>query len=191
MIAATVNIETDYSANLAVINSWKYAHKFNGLVISPFVKKKIVETARESILKNSGTQDETVTFIDKKTGKQVGEQFQLKYEGGSKAGGTISVPEADPNSLILVHNPGNSSPFSFDDFYLLNKFPEVKAILAVGHNGTVYKMSVGKGKRLDLSDKMRYNDFEREFHRTYSQKTGDLIALERYCAELGWRFEYA
>lgn len=172
-----------------MIDSKEYADKFNGIVLLPSVKQKIVETARESIYENDGTQNESITFLDKWTGAQVGERYHFEYQGGMFAGGKVTIPNADDNSLILVHNHGNSSPFSFNDFYLLNECPQVKTILAVGHNGTVYKMSVGKGKRLDMSGDNKYN-YKRVFNNLYDQKTGDLKALNIFCNDLGWRFEY-
>lgn len=50
-------------------------------------------------------------------------------------------------------------------------------------------MSVGSGKRLDMSGNNKYN-YKRDFNDLYSFKTGDLEALEKYCNDLGWRFEY-
>lgn len=189
-ISAKITVETDFTANRSVIDSKDYADKFNGIVVLPNVKQRIVETARESIYENDGTQNETITFLDKWTGAQVGEKFHHEYKGGLTSSGTITIPDADDNSLILVHNHGNSSPFSFDDFYLLNECHEIKTIIAAGHNGTVFKMSVGKGKRLDLFDKNEYNNLDRYFALKYDKSTGDLEAIESLCSSLGWRFEY-
>lgn len=50
-------------------------------------------------------------------------------------------------------------------------------------------MSVGKGKRLDMSGDNKYN-YKRVFNNLYDQKTGDLKALNIFCNDLGWRFEY-
>ena len=185
-----MTVETDFTANREVIDSKDYADKFNGIVVLPNVKQRIVETARESIYENDGTQDETITFLDKWTGTQVGEKFHHEYKGGLTSSGTITIPYAADNSLILVHNHGNSSPFSFDDFYLLNECPEIKTIIAAGHNGTVFKMSVGSGKRLDMSTESRYNEIKQTFRRLYNFKTGDLTAIEQFCNKNGWSFSY-
>ena len=186
----TAKIENDFRANRAVIDSDEYADKFNDVVILPAVQERIVETVRDSIYENDGTQNETVTFLNKWTGKQIGKKYHHKYKGGLTAGGMITVPNSADNSLILVHNHGNSSPFSFNDFYLLNECPQVKTIIAAGHNGIVYKMSVGSGKRLDMNNINVYNETKRKFSLAYNLETGDLKALEQYCGKLGWRFEY-
>lgn len=188
--SCTVKIENDFSANRRIIDSDEYANKFNGIVMLPAVQERLVETARHSIYENDGTQDETITFLNKWTGKQVGEKYHHEYKGGLTAGGMITVPDAADNSLILVHNHGNSSPFSFDDFYLMNECPQIKTMIAAGHNGIVYRLSVGSGKRLDMSRKSVYNETERDFRFYYDKITGDLKALEKYCSDLGWRFEY-
>lgn len=186
----TVKIENDFGANRAVIDSDEYADKFNDVVVLPAVQERIIETARNSIYENDGTQDETVTFLNKWTGSQIGKKYRFEYQGGLTAGGTITVPDAADNSLILIHNHGNSSPFSFNDFYLLNECPQIKTMIAAGHNGIVYKMSVGSGKRLDMSSGNKYNDIKQKFRHLYDFKTGDLDAITQFCNENGWSFRY-
>lgn len=100
------------------------------------------------------------------------------------------MPVMSNNSLIVVHNHGNNSPFSFEDFTLVNDNPQIKTLIAVGHKGTVYKLSVGKGKRLDYPTEQEYNRIERDFQRNYNPKTGYLTALEKYTKQYGWDFSY-
>lgn len=124
-------------------------------------------------------------MLKAKNGFQVGKDINLGW-----AGGHIDVPDMPNDSLIIVHNHGNNAPFSFEDFTLVNNYPQIKTLIAVGHKGTVYKLSVGKGKRLDIPNKEEYNRIERDFQRNYSCKTGYLQALEKYSKQYGWDFSY-
>lgn len=63
----------------------------------------------------------------------------------------------DNKNLILTHNHPLSSSFSYDDIDTLVSATNIKTIVAGGHNGTVYRLSVGKGKRLDNSIITEYN----------------------------------
>lgn len=188
-INSGVTVETDYTANRELIDSFDYILKFDNISDNPLMMWKLANTARRCIYENDGTQNETTIVLTKFAGKIVSES-RGKYAGGSKANCDIYIPEGKTNSLILIHNHGNSSPFSFGDFVTLNNCPEVKTMIAAGHNGTVFKMSVGKGKRLDFLDTRVYNDYENMFARAYNPKTGDLTALTNICKDLGWRFEY-
>lgn len=47
-------------------------------------------------------------------------------------------------SLIFYHNHPFSGSFSFKDVQTLNRFSAINEMLAVGHNGTVYSLKVGK-----------------------------------------------
>lgn len=110
----------------------------------------------------------------------------------SDYGGTFTYDFSGykPNSLILVHNHPNNAPFSFDDFVSANNNPEIKTIIAAGHDGTVYKLSCGNGRRLDLSDKNVYNDYKNRWVRKYSLERGDLDAVISFANALGWEFSY-
>ena len=70
---------------------------------------------------------------------------------------------------------GKSAPFS--------SHPEIKAIVAVGHNGDVYKLLIGNGKRIDIGIHSEYNSVMKncgfDAHKTM------LILSEKY----GWRYK--
>lgn len=51
---------------------------------------------------------------------------------------------ARKDSLILYHNHPYSGSFSYADIGTLNKYESLKEMLAVGHNGAVYSLKVGK-----------------------------------------------
>ena len=50
-------------------------------------------------------------------------------------------------ALILYHNHPGGNSFSQGDISVLLTNPEIKEMVAVGHNGRVYSLKIGKGKR--------------------------------------------
>ena len=63
-------------------------------------------------------------------------------------------------ALILYHNHPGGNSFSQSDISVLLTNPEIKEMVAVGHNGRVYSLRIGKGKRPVLKDFIKvYRDF--------------------------------
>ena len=63
-------------------------------------------------------------------------------------------------TLILYHNHPGGNSFSQSDISVLLTNPEIKEMVAVGHNGRVYSLRIGKGKRPVLKDFIKvYRDF--------------------------------
>ena len=188
--AATIKTEpgvtTDYSVNYDVIHSKEYSNKFKWLTGSIFGDRRVANEARFCVKENDGTLYETVAILDSKNGKRKGD-----YMRPGEAGGTISIPKSYNNSFIIVHNHGNNDTFSFDDFVLMNNCPQVKTIIAAGHNGIVHKMSVASGKRLDFSDDKEYNFYKNAFGQRYSSERGGIEGILYLCDLLGWEYSYA
>ena len=55
-------------------------------------------------------------------------------------------------ALILYHNHPGGNSFSQGDISVLLTNPEIEEMVAVGHNGRVYSLKIGKGKRPGLKD---------------------------------------
>ena len=51
---------------------------------------------------------------------------------------------SDKNKFIFYHNHPLSGSFSYYDAQVLNKYPSLKEMVAIGHNGTVYSLKAGK-----------------------------------------------
>jgi hypothetical protein len=56
---------------------------------------------------------------------------------------------------------------SFKDITTLNNYPEIILMLAAGYDETVYFLSVGDGKRLDLIDRNEFNFAKNYWQRQY------------------------
>lgn len=61
---------------------------------------------------------------------------------GNKVKSLLS--NADKDKFIFSHNHPGSSSFSFADANVLNKFPSLKEMIAVGHDGTIYSLKAGR-----------------------------------------------
>lgn len=184
----TPRIISDFKANTKVIDSKEYYSKYRGVTthkISIF-DRKVADYAKNCISVNDGKATERVYLLLASTGGKR-DMIELSDYGGTF---TYDFSGYKPNSLILVHNHPNNAPFSFDDFVSANNNPEIKTIIAAGHDGTVYKLSCGDGRRLDLSDKNVYNDYENRWDRDYSIEQGSLMSVTNLAKKLGWSFEY-
>ncbi|MCL2054774.1 MAG: hypothetical protein FWG90_10140 [Oscillospiraceae bacterium] len=163
------------------ISSKEYAQKFSGVTSSAKGDKLVAEYARQAILDNAGHNTEDAYFLNAKNGKLISHQKLGEY------GGKLEMPLVGVK-LIVLHNHPNSTSFSFKDFVTVNNNSEIAMMIAVGHDGTVYSLSVGNGTRIDLSDESDYNFFDRQWGclcRDYGSGRG---ALEKIIDKMGWDF---
>lgn len=176
---------SNFKVNEKVIESKSFANKFKGVTSNPLGDKKIIKYAKKCVYNNDGFDTEDIYLLKSFSGVLVDNKKTGAY-GGSIS---LDIDNFKENTLILVHNHPNSVAFSFADFVTLNDTPEIKTMIAVGHNGTVYKMSVGKGKRLDFTTNKEYNYYRNLWNRAYSHNRQDLDAVLLFTRELGWSFE--
>lgn len=177
------SFDKNYAADRSILNDKEYLKKFKGITPTLIGDRLVGEISKKAVLDNDGTTTETAYILSSLTGKLKINPIQLNEFGGS-----FKIPYGKANSFILIHNHPNSAAFSFDDFVTLNDFPEIKTMIAVGHNGTVYVMSVGKGKRLDLTNKLEYELTRNEWNRCYRDLNGDIGAVTDFCERYGWTF---
>lgn len=63
---------------------------------------------------------------------------------------------AKKDSLVFYHNHPLSGSFSFADVEMINTYPALKEMVAVGHNGTVYSLKVGIRLSVKEFDKLSF-----------------------------------
>lgn len=177
------SFNSNYAADRNALNDKEFLKKFKGITSTLIGDRLVAEISKKAVLNNDGMTTETAYILNSITGKLKIKPIQLNEFGGS-----FQIPYGKSNSFILVHNHPNSAAFSFDDFVTLNDFPEIKTMVAVGHNGTVYVMSVGKGNRLDLTNKFEYELMRNEWNRCYRDLNGDIGAVTDFCERYGWTF---
>jgi len=162
------------------INSEAYIEKFSGVTFSPIGDKRVAEFARLAITANEGKFTEDVYFLNAKNGKVISHQKSGEY------GGSVYLPLTN-DKMIALHNHPNSASFSFEDIVTLNNCPEIKTMIAVGHNGCVYFLEVNNGNRLDLSDKSCVDGLKMSWQRD-SMKYGKEKAIDLLIESLRWLY---
>ena len=76
-----------------------------------------------------------------------------------------------------------SSSFSADDIDLLLQLPQINFIIAGGHDGTVYKLSIGTGRRtVD-------NNLYAEYNIIKDSGASPHEIVEKMAQKYGWRYE--
>ena len=163
--------------NHDIIDSQDYIKKFSGIG-----NKQVVKTLRRESLKSirrcDKTTDERGVILSEN-----GEVFHTFYGKNSSADySNFSFEKQKPNSLILTHNHPHSNSFSVDDILTATQYPAIKTIVATGHDGTVYSLSIGNGKRVDRSIEREYNTYMRMLNYD-SHKTMTALSIE-----YGWRY---
>ncbi|MCL2055123.1 MAG: hypothetical protein FWG90_11920 [Oscillospiraceae bacterium] len=169
---------------MVVIKSEEYVQKFIGVTSSFEGDKLVSEYALQAILNNEGNNTEDAYFLNAKSGELI-EHYKLGELGGS----IFELPKLDNDEkIIAIHNHPNNVSFSFKDFVTMNNFSEIKTMIAAAHNGAVYFMSVGNGRRLSLYEDNQKLYYENLWGRFYRDIGGDDGALREFAGGLGWIF---
>jgi hypothetical protein len=174
----------DFSIRKEIIESESYAGKFEGITMSEKGDRLVADYARKAVLDDDGIGTEDVYFLNAKNGRLI------KHQKLGELGGSVpDVPSVKKGEeVIVVHNHPNSASFSFADFVTLNDYPEVSVMIAAGHDGTVYFMSVCGGRRLDLSDHNEYLYYEKAWQRMCRDLGGEYGAMVKMAKGLEWKF---
>ena len=85
-------------------------------------------------------------------------------------------------SLVLVHNHPSGGSFSADDILTISDNPQINTIVAAGHNGVVYQLSIGDGKRVD-------RDIYSEYNIVMNEKKDSHATMEYLSQKYGWRYK--
>lgn len=122
--------------------SEEYARLFRGITGRPDIDAKLLGAARRALTRNSGTNFESMTFIDVETGESLTIDSDIPdgvaYNDEVRL--FINARVAGDPRIVTLHNHPNGTPPSSDDF---SKASENNYLLGVvaGHNGQVYTYS--------------------------------------------------
>lgn len=170
--------DSSVPAALEYICSETYRAAFAG-IHSTKVDGEVCRQSRRAIKLNNGGVNENYAFVFTN-----GDNTVTGKTGAH--GGSINADCLEGrglNSVILTHNHPNSGTFSTKDIQVLLNCPQIKMIVAAGHDGTVYKLSAKTSSR-NIADNINieYNILKRDL----GDENEVMIALaNRY----GWKYE--
>lgn len=171
--------EKDTIANIQFIESENYRMAFDKLFKQSKLNSEVCRQTRKAIRINSGQKTENYAFVFSDGSKTV--TGKTGMFGGSV---DISVLKGKADaSVVLTHNHPLSSSFSADDIDLLLQLPQINFIIAGGHDGTVYKLSIGTGRRtVD-------NNLYAEYNIIKDSGASPHEIVEKMAQKYGWRYE--
>lgn len=137
---------------IEIIKAKDYVDKFKGVGGKNLIKA-IVAESRTAIRRCDQTNNEHGAIID--VDGNILFSFSGKNSSADYTG--FNFDKYKTNSLVMTHNHPNSRSFSVDDILTASQYPQIKTIVATGHDGTVYSLSIEKGKRVDRSIEREYN----------------------------------
>lgn len=120
--------------NEKLILSKEYESKFDGY--NEKQKQSLISESRRILLENKGTKYESYSVITPN-----GEIVYTKSKVGISGGKVNYDRFRNYDNLILIHNHPSSHSFSSEDLSIILTTPNIKEIIACGHDGTVYSIS--------------------------------------------------
>ncbi|MCH5148752.1 MAG: hypothetical protein J1G05_05260 [Clostridiales bacterium] len=162
--------------NRDLVDSPEYRQKFEELDLGK-ATSEVVRESRRCIRLNDGTSNERGTFISVQ-GKSV---FTFSGKNSTADYSKMDFSKHTDNSLILVHNHPHSVSFSEDDILTISNHSQIKTIIATGHDGTVYSLSINGGQRVDNNIRVEYNAI-------YSKYKNEDSVLQILAKKYGWRY---
>ena len=136
----------DTIINASEISSAGYRRKFTDITGENKISRSLWENALDMLDHRSGTRYEDLAFVDSKTGDaKINKNYDKENTASPSKSMKKMLTEAEPYSVIAIHNhPGSSAP-SYSDLVVC-KNRKYKYGLVVCHDGTIYKYSVDDKK---------------------------------------------
>lgn len=194
--SAPVTLHSDLYKNTAFkpkeyFDSKEYKNKFKQFgsdFFSGIARDTVYVSAREAIKNNYGSMSEEVSVI----GNISGIIKDRQYSNGLSV--SFNIPKGRAGAYTVIHNHPNNAPLSIEDIVTASECPSIKTMMAASHDGKIYWLQIGDGKRLAVTNEMlRKNAIEaqilkRDWARTISGKNGDFYqALCEFARSYNWK----
>lgn len=143
----------------SIIETKEYEKKFMLLEEDEEIRKIMVDEARTTLRRRSGTNFEDLIYINSKNSDDVRAQRHMNVYRRVDATKKMMemITENEPRTIISIHNhAGNNYPSKSD----LKEAKKYKYGVIISHNGDVYKYTVREDVNLKLAD-MLMNDLQR------------------------------
>lgn len=194
--SAPVTLHSDLYKNTAFkpkeyFESKEYKNKFRQFdsdFFSVLARDSVYVSAREAVLNNYGHMSEEVSVISNISGVIKDRQ----YSNGLSV--SFAIPQGKNGAYTVVHNHPNNAPLSIEDIVTASECPSIKTMMAASHDGKIYWLQIGDGKRLGVTNEMlRKNTFEAfylktEWARVITNNNGDFYkALREFAKTYNWK----
>ena len=171
--------------------SKEYKNKFRQFdsdFFSVLARDSVYVSAREAVLNNYGHMSEEVSVISNISGVIKDRQ----YSNGLSV--SFNIPKGRAGAYTVIHNHPNNAPLSIEDIVTASECPSIRTMMAASHDGKIYWLQIGNGKRLDVTNEMlRKNtnealELKNLWARFISNNGGDFYAaLSKLAESYNWK----
>ena len=194
--SAPVTLHSDLYKNTAFkpkeyFDSKEYKNKFKKFgsdFFSGIARDTVYVSAREAIKNNYGSMSEEVSVI----GNISGIIKDRQYSDGLSV--SFNIPKGRVGAYTVIHNHPNNAPLSIEDIVTASECPSIKTMMAASHDGKIYWLQIGDGKRLVVTNTMLNENtiearmLKTEWARTVADNSGDFYkALFEYAKKYNWK----
>lgn len=194
--SAPVTLHSDLYKNTAFkpkeyFDSKEYKNKFKQFgsdFFSGIARDTVYVSAREAIKNNYGSMSEEVSVI----GNISGIIKDRQYSDGLSV--SFNIPKGRAGAYTVIHNHPNNAPLSIEDIVTASECPSIRTMMAASHDGKIYWLQIGNGKRLDVTNEMlRKNtnealELKNLWARFISNNGGDFYAaLSKLAESYNWK----
>lgn len=150
-----------FSVNSGLVNTKAYHDKFNSLTPHKQANEALYQQSLKVLEHRDGTEFEDMVLLDSRTGKFVTQNVSSEKPGKT---GLTDAQYADylkyNGAVTIIHNHPNSSRVSFTDIKTMFDNDKIDTVVAVGHDGSVYKVH-SPNRNFDIAkfEKMVYNKY--------------------------------
>lgn len=161
------------------VNTKEFHDAFDAMPLPKAVSESAYEQAGRILRKADGTQKEHLCAVDARTGELLTDNLGMAADNGrtgftKEQGDTI---RACPNGAVMIHNHPSSTRPSITDVITAASESSVKGSVVVGHDGSVWYVSVDNPFVAGLASDL-YNQTKQE-----SGDRGGIIALDKLLEE--------
>lgn len=141
-----------------VVNTKEYHDAFERMPLAKPVREGAYQQAGRILQAADGTDYEYMAAIDARDGRLVVDNLAREP---SRKQTTFSAEEASiasnhRSALVIIHNHPSSSPPSFTDFVMASWNNQVFGSIVIGHDGSVWLISINDNKVFDLIMELRF-----------------------------------
>lgn len=154
--------ETKYIVLGNKINTKAYTDKFSSVGKNNVVDTKVRNAAVDILKHRNGTPYEDAYYLSERTGKTLfmNNKYDMQFAVRRTEESVKFFDNLDEDIIAIHNHPGSTEP-SIDDLKTMLKYPRIKKMVVVGHNGSVYIVS-DMDKR--ITSEILDNLFEQEYN---------------------------